>query len=174
MPQPCVVVPIGSIPVTSHSGAPQSGSHKSTFPFSACTTPSCPTSPPFSAGCSANATNMKSPSPYTCSRRPRNSYSVRLPFTTISTIILITLADSFLFLFLSMIIVAASLYLPEHISSIMRRVCFYWGGDEAAAMKSGISGMGSSITEAASDVFRSGNGDATGDPGIVLQRLGEL
>jgi hypothetical protein len=31
-----------------------------------------------------------------------------------------------------MIIIAASLYLPEHISTIMRRASFYWAGDEAA------------------------------------------
>jgi len=89
-------------------------------------------------------------------------------------LILTAFTDSFLFLFLSMIIVAASLYLPEHISSIMRRVCFYWGGDETAAVKSGISGMGSSISEAASSVLGSGSEAARGDPGDVLQRLGEL
>ncbi|MCJ1307559.1 hypothetical protein MMC25_001206 [Agyrium rufum] len=38
--------------------------------------------------------------------------------------------NSFLFLFLSMIIIAVSLYLPEHISFIARRAWFYWAGEE--------------------------------------------
>ena len=41
--------------------------------------------------------------------------------------------DSFLFLFLSMIIIAASLYLPSHIATISRRAWFYYAGDEASA-----------------------------------------
>ena len=48
--------------------------------------------------------------------------------------------DSFLFLFLSMIIIAASLYLPEHISFIVRRAWFYWGGDEVGIGKRGEGG----------------------------------
>ena len=32
-----------------------------------------------------------------------------------------------------MIVIAASLYLPEHVSIILRRASFYWGGDENAA-----------------------------------------
>jgi hypothetical protein len=38
--------------------------------------------------------------------------------------------DSFLFLFISMIIVAASLYLPQHIMEIASRAWFYYAGDE--------------------------------------------
>ena len=38
--------------------------------------------------------------------------------------------DSFLFLFLSMIIIAASLYLPEHIYFVATRAWFYWAGEE--------------------------------------------
>lgn len=38
-----------------------------------------------------------------------------------------------------MIIIAASLYLPEHVSTIMRRASFYWAGDEdAAATAAGV------------------------------------
>ncbi|KAF2840438.1 hypothetical protein M501DRAFT_903925, partial [Patellaria atrata CBS 101060] len=37
--------------------------------------------------------------------------------------------NSFLFLFLSMIIIATSLYLPEHISTIARRAFYYYAGD---------------------------------------------
>ncbi|OCK79409.1 hypothetical protein K432DRAFT_299891, partial [Lepidopterella palustris CBS 459.81] len=39
--------------------------------------------------------------------------------------------NSFLFLFLSMIIIAASLYLPEHIAGVANRAFYYWGGDDA-------------------------------------------
>lgn len=40
-----------------------------------------------------------------------------------------TQTDSILFLFLSMVTIAASLYLPEHISFICRRAYYYLGGD---------------------------------------------
>ncbi|MCJ1446776.1 MAG: hypothetical protein MMC23_007283 [Stictis urceolatum] len=42
-------------------------------------------------------------------------------------------SDSFLFLVLSLIIIAAALYLPEHISTIARRAAFYWAGEDAHA-----------------------------------------
>jgi hypothetical protein len=32
-----------------------------------------------------------------------------------------------------MIIIAASLYLPEHLSLLVRRAFYYWGGDDSAA-----------------------------------------
>lgn len=38
--------------------------------------------------------------------------------------------NSFLFLFLSMITIAASLYLPEHIANVASRAWFYYAGDE--------------------------------------------
>jgi len=41
--------------------------------------------------------------------------------------------DSILFLFLSMVTIAASLYLPEHISFILRRAFYYVAGDAEAA-----------------------------------------
>lgn len=37
--------------------------------------------------------------------------------------------NSILFLFLSMVVIAASLYLPEHISFITRRAFYYFDGD---------------------------------------------
>ncbi|KAF2755169.1 hypothetical protein EJ05DRAFT_478971 [Pseudovirgaria hyperparasitica] len=43
--------------------------------------------------------------------------------------------NSFLFLFLSMIIIAASLYLPEHITTIAHRVFYYLAGDEHSSLK---------------------------------------
>lgn len=39
--------------------------------------------------------------------------------------------NSFLFLFLSMIIIAASLYLPEHVAGIANRAFYYWAGDDS-------------------------------------------
>ncbi|CAZ81397.1 unnamed protein product [Tuber melanosporum] len=38
--------------------------------------------------------------------------------------------NSFLFVFLSMLILAASLYLPHHIHTIASRAWFYYAGDE--------------------------------------------
>lgn len=40
--------------------------------------------------------------------------------------------DSFLFLFISMIIIAASLYLPEHVVNMWYRAWFYYAGDDTA------------------------------------------
>ena len=37
--------------------------------------------------------------------------------------------DSFLFLFVSMVVVAASLYLPSHISTVTSRAFYYYAGD---------------------------------------------
>ena len=50
--------------------------------------------------------------------------------------------DSFLFLFISMIIIAASLYLPEHVATMWNRAWFYYAGDETqVAAKQGTLGM---------------------------------
>lgn len=38
-------------------------------------------------------------------------------------------ADSVLFLFVSMTLIAAFLYLPDHVSTISRRAFYYWAGD---------------------------------------------
>lgn len=38
--------------------------------------------------------------------------------------------NSFLFLFFSMIIIAMTLYLPQHISLLTKRALFYYNGDE--------------------------------------------
>ena len=40
--------------------------------------------------------------------------------------------DSFLFLFFSMIIIAITLYLPQHIAFLTNRAWFYYNGDENA------------------------------------------
>jgi len=39
--------------------------------------------------------------------------------------------NSFLFLFFSMIIIAMTLYLPQHIAFLTNRAWFYYNGDEA-------------------------------------------
>lgn len=41
--------------------------------------------------------------------------------------------DSFIFLFFSMILIAASLYLPQHIAFLTNRAWFYYHGDEGLA-----------------------------------------
>ena len=50
--------------------------------------------------------------------------------------------DSFLFLFLSMIIIAASLYLPQHITNIASRALFYYAGEDEEVGRSGDTGGG--------------------------------
>ena len=86
-----------------------------------------------------------------------------------------TLTDSFLFLFLSMIIIAASLYLPEHISTIMRRAWFYWAGDETGTLKSGRIVVGDDIVAGGRGFDAGGGGMDNGyGGGDVLERLGSL
>jgi hypothetical protein len=46
--------------------------------------------------------------------------------------------DSALFLILSMILIACSLYLPEHVTTISRRVFYYIAGDVEGAPTSAI------------------------------------
>ncbi|KAI9826246.1 MAG: hypothetical protein M1819_007414 [Sarea resinae] len=40
--------------------------------------------------------------------------------------------NSFLFLFLSMVIIAISLYLPGHINTVANRAWFYYAGDDSS------------------------------------------
>ncbi|PQE16556.1 Small subunit of serine palmitoyltransferase-like protein [Rutstroemia sp. NJR-2017a BBW] len=40
--------------------------------------------------------------------------------------------NSFLFLFFSMIVIAMTLYLPQHITFLTNRAWFYYNGDESA------------------------------------------
>ena len=75
-------------------------------------------------------------------------------------------ADSFLFLFLSMVVIAATLYLPEHISTIMRRAWFYWAGDEAGSLKGNAGPFWSE------PLVPGTREDANG--GDMLKRLGSL
>lgn len=48
------------------------------------------------------------------------------------------LTDTFLLLFISMIIIAASLYLPGHITTMISRAWFYWAGDETVGRNAGV------------------------------------
>lgn len=57
--------------------------------------------------------------------------------------------DSFLFLVLSMIIIAASLYLPEHVTMMAKRAWFYYAGDETVLNMTGTSG-GTAVSASAS------------------------
>jgi len=60
------------------------------------------------------------------------------------------MADSILFLIISMIIIAASLYLPEHIATIAKRVWYYASGDEGIAREKLVctnSGAGVGLTD---------------------------
>ncbi|KAG0648351.1 hypothetical protein D0Z07_5155 [Hyphodiscus hymeniophilus] len=59
---------------------------------------------------------------------------------------LIMTADSFLFLFFSMIVIALTLYLPQHIAFLTNRAWFYYNGDESTkgAVKSVIENVATS------------------------------
>ena len=63
-----------------------------------------------------------------------------------------------------MIIIAASLYLPEHIATVLSRAWLYYAGDEAAHVPAG--GIGP-VVNSIGDLGKSGRDDAE-----VLNRLG--
>ena len=64
-----------------------------------------------------------------------SSYHCNAP---IANSLIVSLTDTFLILFLSMIIVAASLYLPGHITTMISRAWFYYAGDETVAATAGV------------------------------------
>jgi hypothetical protein len=49
-----------------------------------------------------------------------------------TTVVAALTPDSFLFLFSSMIMIAAALYLPHHVAFLAHRAYFYYSGDRAA------------------------------------------
>lgn len=63
-----------------------------------------------------------------------------------------------------MIIIAASLYLPEHIATVLNRAWFYYAGDEAAHVPAGGTGPG------ASGIGKLGNSEMYSAE--ILDRLG--
>ncbi|KAI4126101.1 MAG: hypothetical protein LQ338_003937 [Usnochroma carphineum] len=68
-------------------------------------------------------------------QRKRYQYEVTFSLLTVA-------ADSFLFLFISMIIIAASLYLPEHIVNMWNRAWFYYAGDDTAVAAAAAKPLG--------------------------------
>lgn len=65
-----------------------------------------------------------------------------------------------------MIIIAASLYLPEHIATVLSRAWFYYAGDEAAHASAG--GYGSGENNLAN------TGRSGADDGVIFDQLGNL
>jgi hypothetical protein len=60
---------------------------------------------------------------------------------------LVLLTDSFLFLIVSMILIAASLYLPQHLAFLTNRAWFYYHGDEVAkGMAASFKSMDGTVT----------------------------
>ena len=88
----------------------------------------------------------------------------------------IHLVDTFLLLFISMIIVAASLYLPEHVMKMASRAWFYYAGDETAAAVGTRAGSGGGAGAGAAGARYADPGIAGGrmDGQDVLNMLGSL
>lgn len=79
------------------------------------------------------------------------------------------ITDSFLLLFLSMVLIAALLYLPEHVAKMASRAWFYYTGDEAAAAAAAAAAVaGSSLTAGrgggGGNVGRGGGNNVEGIP----------
>ncbi|EKG11185.1 hypothetical protein MPH_11656 [Macrophomina phaseolina MS6] len=56
--------------------------------------------------------------------------------------------NSFVFLFASMIVIAASLYLPEHISFLVNRAAYYLAGETAGAFPESTSAAAAAAAKA--------------------------
>lgn len=93
---------------------------------------------------------------------------------------MLSLTDTLALLFISMIILAVSLYLPGHISTMVRRGWFYWAGDETVGRNAGVDvGAGAGAAAGArAGYMNSGQkiGGAGGrmDGQDVVNRLGTL
>lgn len=59
------------------------------------------------------------------------------------------MTDSILFLFLSMVIIAASLYLPEHVAVIARRAYYYAVGDKESTVQKVSQTMAETVAQTA-------------------------
>jgi len=79
--------------------------------------------------------------------------------------------NSFIFLFFSMILIAASLYLPQHINFLLNRAWFYWHGDDTTSNEltnAAIKSTGSAVAGFAKETMgfvgnvREGVGAASG------------
>lgn len=82
--------------------------------------------------------------------------------------------DTFLLLFISMIIVAASLYLPEHVMKMASRAWFYYAGDETVAGAGTRAGSGAGAGAAVAKYADSGKAGGRMDGQDVLNMLGSL
>ncbi|KAL9075137.1 MAG: hypothetical protein Q9161_001823 [Pseudevernia consocians] len=80
--------------------------------------------------------------------------------------------NTFLLLFISMIIVAASLYLPEHVMKMASRAWFYYAGDETAAGVGTRAGSGAGAAGARQGDLGKAGGRMDGQD--VLNMLGSL
>lgn len=70
-----------------------------------------------------------------------------------------------------MIIIAASLYLPEHVATMLSRAWFYYHGDEAAAI-AGENGGGAGAVGFGRQKFGGAGGGRNGQD--VIDMLGKL
>lgn len=64
--------------------------------------------------------------------------------------------DSILFLLLSLLIIAASLYLPEHVGIIFNRVLYYFSGDEQSLNNGNGGKVARDVVTAATSMLSSG------------------
>ena len=70
--------------------------------------------------------------------------------------------DSLLFLLLSLFIIAASLYLPEHMLIIANRMFYYFSGDDSSLPDTAAAGAKAHFTEAATQFLASQQGGPAG------------
>ena len=73
-----------------------------------------------------------------------------------------------------MIIVAASLYLPEHVMKMASRAWFYYAGDETVAGGGARAGSGAGVGAAGARQGDSGTAGVRTDGQKVLDMLGSL
>ncbi|CZR59999.1 uncharacterized protein PAC_09894 [Phialocephala subalpina] len=73
--------------------------------------------------------------------------------------------NSFLFLFFSMIIIAMTLYLPQHIAFLTNRAWFYYNGDESAkaAVQSVVESTSTVLVEQVKETIVAASGSAIVD-----------
>ena len=84
--------------------------------------------------------------------------------------------DTFLILFLAMILIAGSLYLPGHITTMISRAWFYYAGDETVAATAGVA-RGGAAGQRAGAGFAEARSKVLGgrmDGQDVLDMLGTL
>jgi hypothetical protein len=77
-------------------------------------------------------------------------------------LLLTTPTDSLLFLILSLLIIAASLYLPEHLLIIANRMFYYFSGDASSLPDATVPGAKPQFTDAAAQFLASQQGGPAG------------